>query len=73
MSAFWAVLRRDLRLGLRRIGEAAQSLLFFVLALMLFPLGVGPAPEILERIGTGVIWVLALLVTGGLLLSGAIA
>jgi len=61
MSAFSAILRRDLRLGLRRIGEAAQPLLFFVLALLLFPLGVGPAPEILERIGTGVIWVLALL------------
>ncbi len=61
MSAFLAILRRDLRLGLRRLGEAAQPLLFFVLALMLFPLGVGPAPEILERIGVGVIWVLALL------------
>ncbi|HEX5080390.1 MAG TPA: heme exporter protein CcmB [Geminicoccaceae bacterium] len=61
MSAFLAILRRDLRLSLRRLGEAVQPLLFFVLALLLFPLGVGPAPEILERIGTGVIWVLALL------------
>ena len=32
-----------------------------MLALALFPLGVGPAPEILARIGIGVIWVLALL------------
>jgi heme exporter protein B len=61
MGAFLAILRRDLRLGLRRGGESAQPLIFFVLALALFPLGVGPAPEILERIGTGVIWVLALL------------
>jgi heme exporter protein B len=61
MSVFWAILRRDLRLSLRRVGEAAQPLLFFVLALALFPLGIGPAPEILERIGIGVIWVLALL------------
>jgi heme exporter protein B len=61
MSAFLAILRRDLRLSLRRIGEAAQPLVFFVLALALFPLGIGPAPEILERIGIGVIWVLALL------------
>ena len=61
MSVFLAILRRDLRLSLRRIGEAAQPLVFFVLALALFPLGVGPAPEILERIGIGVIWVLALL------------
>ncbi len=36
-------------------------MLFFVLALALFPFGVGPAPEILARIGVGVIWVLALL------------
>jgi len=61
MSAFLAILRRDLRLSLRRVGEAAQPLVFFILALALFPLGVGPAPEILERIGIGVIWVLALL------------
>jgi heme exporter protein B len=61
MRSFWAILRRDLRISLRRAGEAAQPLVFFILALALFPLGVGPAPEILERIGTGVIWVLALL------------
>jgi len=61
MNAFLAIVRRDLRLSLRRSGEAGQPLIFFVLALALFPLGIGPAPEILERIGTGVIWVLALL------------
>lgn len=61
MRAFLAILRRDLRLGLRRGSEAAQPLIFFVLALALFPLGLGPGPEMLERIGTGVIWVLALL------------
>jgi heme exporter protein B len=61
MRAFLAILQRDLRLSLRRTGEATQPLLFFILALALFPLGIGPAPEILERIGVGVIWVLALL------------
>jgi len=59
--AFVAILRRDLRLALRRGGDSLQPLLFFVIAAALFPLGVGPAPEILARIGTGVIWVLALL------------
>ena len=43
MTVFLAILRRDLRLGLRRIGEAAQPLVFFILALALFPLGVGQA------------------------------
>ncbi len=61
MRAFRAIVRRDLRLGLRRGADSAQPLFFFVIALALFPLGVGPAPEILERIGVGVIWVLALL------------
>jgi heme exporter protein B len=61
LSAFAAIVRRDLQLGLRRSAESLQPLLFFVLALLLFPLGVGPAPEVLERIGIGVIWVLALL------------
>jgi heme exporter protein B len=61
IRAFGALLRRDLRLGLRRGADSLQPVLFFVLALALFPLGVGPAPEILARIGIGVIWVLALL------------
>jgi heme exporter protein B len=60
-AAFGALVRRDLRLALRRGGDSLQPLLFFVLAAALFPLGVGPAPEILGRIGIGVIWVLALL------------
>ena len=61
MTAFLAILTRDLRLSLRNGVDSAQPLIFFVIALTLFPLGVGPSPEILERIGVGVIWVLALL------------
>jgi heme exporter protein B len=61
MDAFLAIVRRDLHLGLRRGGESAQPLIFFVVALALFPLGIGPAPEVLARVGTGVVWVLALL------------
>ena len=61
MRAFTAILGRDLRLSLRSGVDSAQPLIFFVIALTLFPLGVGPSPEILQRIGVGVIWVLALL------------
>jgi len=61
MAAFIAILRRDLRLSLRSGVDSAQPLIFFVIALTLFPLGIGPSPEILERIGVGIIWVLALL------------
>ena len=60
-AAFAAIVRRDLQLGLRRSADSLQPLVFFVIALALFPLGVGPAAEVLERIGIGVIWVLALL------------
>lgn len=61
LAAALAVLRRDLRLALRRPGDSLLGIVFFVLALSLFPLGVGASPEVLARIGAGVIWVLALL------------
>jgi heme exporter protein B len=60
MSAVLALMRRDLRLAWRTPGESATVVLFFVLACVLFPLGVGPEPNILARIATGVIWVMAL-------------
>jgi heme exporter protein B len=61
MSAVLALMRRDLRLALRTPGDSATVVLFFVLACVLFPLGVGPEPNILARIAIGVIWVMALL------------
>lgn len=61
MSAALAVVRRELRLAWRSPGDSFNVLLFFVLTVVLFPFGVGPAAEILERIAVGVIWVMALL------------
>jgi len=61
VSAFLLLVRRDLRLALRQGGDAAMVVAFFVLAVVLFPFGVGPEPQLLARIGTGVIWVTALL------------
>jgi heme exporter protein B len=61
MSAFLALVMRDLRLGFGAQGAMLTTLLFFVLAVSLFPLGVGPEPQILARIAAGVIWVAALL------------
>lgn len=61
MSGFSAVVGRDLRLALRQGSDAALVLIFFVLAVLLFPFGVGPEPNILARISTGVLWVTALL------------
>ena len=56
----WA-LRRDLALVWRHPGETVLVVAFFVLVASLFPLGVGAEPQLLSRIGPGVIWVCALL------------
>jgi heme exporter protein B len=61
MAPFIGLMRRDLRLSLRQGGEMGLVLGFFVMAVVLFPFGVGPEPELLSRIGSGVIWVAALL------------
>jgi heme exporter protein B len=61
MAPFIGLIRRDLRLSLRQGGEMGLVLGFFVLAVVLFPFGVGPEPELLRRIGAGIIWVAALL------------
>lgn len=53
--------RRDLLLAWRRRGEAANPLLFFLIVVAMFPLGLGPAPAELARIAPGVVWVTALL------------
>ena len=58
---FWAVFMRDLRLALRRRIEALLPLAFFIVAISLFPLGVGPEPQMLRQIAPGIVWVSALL------------
>ncbi len=56
----WAV-ARDLKLALRSRPELGVLLLFYVIVVMLFPLGVGPEPALLRALGPGVLWVAALL------------
>jgi len=56
----WA-LGRDIRLGLRSIAEILVVLGFFFVVATLFPIGVGPDPRVLSRIGAGIIWVCATL------------
>lgn len=61
MNGFTAIIRRELKLAMRQGSDAAIALMFFVLVVALFPLGVGPEPGILERISGGVVWIGALL------------
>lgn len=58
---YLGLFRRELLLSWRQGGEIGLALGFFVLAVVLFPLGVGPETEILRRVGAGIIWVAALL------------
>ena len=61
MSGALAVFRREARLALRQSAVSVMVVAFFLIAVVLFPFGVGPEPNTLARIGPGVIWVAALL------------
>ncbi|HEX5055019.1 MAG TPA: heme exporter protein CcmB [Gammaproteobacteria bacterium] len=60
-NALLTVVRRDLLAALRKPGQIVNPLLFYVLAVSLFPLGVGPSPTLLLAMASGVVWVCALL------------
>jgi len=61
LAALRCVIWRDLTLAMRRRSDFVTVLLFFVIVVSLFPLGVGPEPGLLRTIAPGVIWVAALL------------
>ncbi len=61
MKPLVAVIARDLHLAVRQGGATFLALVFFLLTVTLFPLGIGPEPAILARIAPGVLWVAALL------------
>ncbi|MEI7917612.1 MAG: heme exporter protein CcmB [Methylophilaceae bacterium] len=56
-----ALLWRDIKLAMRRQSDVVATLFFFVVAVSLFPLGIGSSPSLMHAIGPGVIWVAALL------------
>lgn len=55
------VVRRDLLLAMRRRADVLTILVFFILVVSLFPLGVGPELDMLRKMAPGVLWVAALL------------
>jgi len=60
-AALGCILRRDLLLAFRRRSDVANTLVFFVIVVSLFPLGVGPETNQLRTMAPGVVWVAALL------------
>jgi heme exporter protein B len=61
MGLFGLVVRRDLLLAMRRRADVLTTLIFFVMVVSLFPLGVGPEMDMLRKMASGVVWVAALL------------
>lgn len=57
----WRVISRELHIAFRSGAEIINPLWFFLIVITLFPLGIGPEPQLLARIAPGVVWVAALL------------
>ncbi len=63
MKLLIAAMLRDLKAHVRRPGDVLNPLVFFIIVISLFPLGIGPGQATLQLIAPGVIWVAALLAT----------
>lgn len=61
LSVFSTVVKRELLLASRHRQELVNPLMFFVIVMVLFPLGVSPEPSFLSEAAAGVVWVAALL------------
>ena len=55
------IIQRELTIAFRRPAEILNPLWFFLIVIMLFPLLMGPNPELLGKIASGIAWVAALL------------
>ncbi len=62
-KAFKTILVRDLTIAIRHRDDIFNPLLFFIITVSLFPLGIGPEANTLMKIAPGIIWVAALLAT----------
>ena len=61
MRIYLHILRRDLLLAMRHRAELINPLLFFVLVVVLFPLGIGTEQKLLSSIAPAIVWIAALL------------
>lgn len=61
LNAISQVIRRELLIAFRRQADVFNPLWFFIIVITLFPLGIGPEPNLLARIAPGIVWVAALL------------
>lgn len=61
MVSFVVFLQRELTLLARQKSDWLNPVLFFIIVLTLFPLGVGPEPNMLRIMAPGIVWIAALL------------
>ena len=57
----FTIIRRELAIAFRKPAELFNPLWFFLMIITLFPLLMGPNPELLGKIAPGIAWVAALL------------
>ena len=63
MNTIKIIVKRDLLLAFRSLGQVFNPIMFFIIVVTLFPLAIGPETNILRLISPGIIWVAALLAT----------
>ncbi|MUK68528.1 heme exporter protein CcmB [Aliivibrio fischeri] len=61
LRSMTTVIRRELLIAFRRKADILNPLWFFIIVITLFPLSIGPEPNLLARIAAGIVWVAALL------------
>jgi len=61
MNVFITILKRDLILAIRHRAELLNPMLFFVLVIVLFQLGLRAKPEVLVDFAPAIVWIAALL------------
>lgn len=61
MSAFFALLARDLRIAFREGSALGAALGFYLIVVAMLPLGLGPDMALLSRIAPGLLWLALLL------------
>lgn len=61
MTLVWALIKRDLTLGIRQGGGVGTALGFFLTVVVLLPIGLGPDQALLKRLAPGLLWIALLL------------
>ncbi|ASI88622.1 MULTISPECIES: heme exporter protein CcmB [Vibrio] len=61
IASMMKIIRRELLIAFRRQADIFNPLWFFIIVITLFPLSIGPEPNLLARIAAGIVWVAALL------------